>query len=150
MVVAWGQREYESLMDLWSSLAQTDVKALRDDLNSAHCRESCESHRLHLILHFCARTLKRWKNWKVSFSLSLSPVFGVWMFSFRRPVHTVPYSSGPEAHKPVEVEEKLRRPIFSASLSSPSPRSNPTRRRPIKHDSWVGHTLSSQLIGWNG
>ncbi|XP_026197113.1 low density lipoprotein receptor adapter protein 1 isoform X3 [Anabas testudineus] len=44
--------------------------------------------------------------------------------------------AGPEAHKPVEVEEKLRRPIFSASLSSPSPRSNPTRRRPIKHDSW--------------
>ncbi|XP_038581182.1 low density lipoprotein receptor adapter protein 1-like [Micropterus salmoides] len=34
------------------------------------------------------------------------------------------------------MEEKLRRPFFSASLSSPSPRSNPTRRRPIKHDSW--------------
>ncbi|XP_059213062.1 low density lipoprotein receptor adapter protein 1 [Centropristis striata] len=42
----------------------------------------------------------------------------------------------PEAHKPVGMEEKLRRPFFSASLSSPSPRSNPLRRRPIKHDSW--------------
>ncbi|TKS76427.1 Low density lipoprotein receptor adapter protein 1 [Collichthys lucidus] len=42
----------------------------------------------------------------------------------------------PEAHKPVGMEEKLRRPFFSASLGSPSPRSNPTRRRPIKHDSW--------------
>ncbi|XP_030261083.1 low density lipoprotein receptor adapter protein 1 [Sparus aurata] len=42
----------------------------------------------------------------------------------------------PEAHKPGGMEEKLRRPIFAASLSSPSPRSNPTRRRPIKHDSW--------------
>ncbi|XP_045916872.1 low density lipoprotein receptor adapter protein 1 isoform X2 [Micropterus dolomieu] len=42
----------------------------------------------------------------------------------------------PEVHKPVGMEEKLRRPFFSASLSSPSPRSNPTRRRPIKHDSW--------------
>ncbi|XP_070782424.1 low density lipoprotein receptor adapter protein 1 [Enoplosus armatus] len=42
----------------------------------------------------------------------------------------------PEAHKPAGMEEKLRRPFFSASLSSPSPRSNPTRRRPIKHDSW--------------
>ncbi|XP_050927865.1 low density lipoprotein receptor adapter protein 1 isoform X3 [Lates calcarifer] len=41
-----------------------------------------------------------------------------------------------EAHKPVGMEEKLRRPFFSASLSLPSPRSNPTRRRPIKHDSW--------------
>ncbi|XP_040016680.1 low density lipoprotein receptor adapter protein 1 isoform X2 [Gasterosteus aculeatus] len=42
----------------------------------------------------------------------------------------------PEALRPVGSEEKLRRPFFSASLSSPSPRSNPTRRRPIKHDSW--------------
>ncbi|XP_037305303.1 low density lipoprotein receptor adapter protein 1 [Pungitius pungitius] len=42
----------------------------------------------------------------------------------------------PEARRPVGSEEKLRRPFFSASLSSPSPRSNPTRRRPIKHDSW--------------
>uniref|UniRef100_A0A3B4UJA8 Si:dkey-71h2.2 n=1 Tax=Seriola dumerili TaxID=41447 RepID=A0A3B4UJA8_SERDU len=48
------------------------------------------------------------------------------------------------AHKPVGMEEKLRRPFFSASLSSPSPRSNPTRRRPIKHDSWVGHTICLQ------
>ncbi|CAK6962251.1 low density lipoprotein receptor adapter protein 1 isoform X2 [Scomber scombrus] len=42
----------------------------------------------------------------------------------------------PDAHKPAGMEEKLRRPFFSASLSSPSPRSNPSRRRPIKHDSW--------------
>ncbi|KAF7665785.1 hypothetical protein LDENG_00133630 [Lucifuga dentata] len=41
-----------------------------------------------------------------------------------------------EAHKPAFMDEKHRRPLFSASLSSPSPRSNPTRRRPIKHDSW--------------
>ncbi|XP_035000038.1 low density lipoprotein receptor adapter protein 1 isoform X3 [Hippoglossus stenolepis] len=41
------------------------------------------------------------------------------------------------AHKPVRMEERLRsRPFFSAALSSLSPRSNPTRRRPIKHDSW--------------
>ncbi|XP_007552995.1 low density lipoprotein receptor adapter protein 1-B isoform X1 [Poecilia formosa] len=39
-------------------------------------------------------------------------------------------------HKPTAMEEKHRRPFFSASLSSPSPRSNLTRRRPIKHDSW--------------
>ncbi|XP_028996503.1 low density lipoprotein receptor adapter protein 1 isoform X2 [Betta splendens] len=42
----------------------------------------------------------------------------------------------PGTQKSAEMEEKLRRPFFSASLSSPSPRSNPTRRRPIKHDSW--------------
>ncbi|KAK2856290.1 hypothetical protein Q5P01_005025 [Channa striata] len=41
-----------------------------------------------------------------------------------------------ESHKPVGMEERHRRPLFSASLSSPSPRSNPSRRRPIKHDSW--------------
>lgn len=54
-------------------------------------------------------------------------------------VSPTPYRlpSDPEAHKPAGMEEKLRRPIFAASLSSPSPRSNPTRRRPIKHDSWV-------------
>ncbi|XP_026174626.1 low density lipoprotein receptor adapter protein 1 [Mastacembelus armatus] len=48
----------------------------------------------------------------------------------------LPPPSDPEAHKPAGIEEKLRRPFFSASLSLPSPRSNPTRRRPIKHDSW--------------
>ncbi|XP_035472716.2 low density lipoprotein receptor adapter protein 1 isoform X2 [Scophthalmus maximus] len=42
----------------------------------------------------------------------------------------------PAGHKPVGMEERLRRPFFSASLSTSSPRSNPTRRRPIKHDSW--------------
>lgn len=47
----------------------------------------------------------------------------------------------PEPLKPAGVEEKLRRPFFSASLGLPSPRSNPTRRRPIKNDSWVGHIL---------
>ncbi|AWP19948.1 putative low density lipoprotein receptor adapter protein 1-like [Scophthalmus maximus] len=41
-----------------------------------------------------------------------------------------------EGHKPVGMEERLRRPFFSSSLSTSSPRSNPTRRRPIKHDSW--------------
>ncbi|XP_067337636.1 low density lipoprotein receptor adapter protein 1 isoform X3 [Channa argus] len=41
-----------------------------------------------------------------------------------------------ESHTPVGMEERHRRPLFSASLSSPSPRSNPTRRWPIKHDSW--------------
>uniref|UniRef100_A0A8C7YDY2 Si:dkey-71h2.2 n=1 Tax=Oryzias sinensis TaxID=183150 RepID=A0A8C7YDY2_9TELE len=40
------------------------------------------------------------------------------------------------AHNPIGMEEKLRRPFFSALLSSPSPRSNPSRRRPIKLDSW--------------
>lgn len=50
--------------------------------------------------------------------------------------------SDPEPQKPAGVEEKLRRPFFSASLSLPSPRSNPSRRRPIKHDSWVGHVTS--------
>ncbi|KAM9703534.1 low density lipoprotein receptor adapter protein 1 isoform 1-T1 [Menidia menidia] len=48
----------------------------------------------------------------------------------------LPSPTHPAAHKPVGMEDKLRRPFFSASLSSPSPRSNPTRRRPIKHDSW--------------
>jgi len=33
------------------------------------------------------------------------------------------------------MEHKLRKPFFPSFLS-PSPRSN-TRRRPIKHDSWV-------------
>ncbi|KAM4521708.1 low density lipoprotein receptor adapter protein 1 isoform 3-T3 [Odontesthes bonariensis] len=48
----------------------------------------------------------------------------------------LPPPTHPAAHKPVGMEERIRRPFFSASLSSPSPRSNPTRRRPIKHDSW--------------
>ncbi|MEQ2250598.1 hypothetical protein ILYODFUR_002585, partial [Ilyodon furcidens] len=48
----------------------------------------------------------------------------------------LPSPSHPVAHKPTGMGEKPRRPFFSASLSSPSPRSNPTRRRPIKHDSW--------------
>ncbi|XP_017282858.1 low density lipoprotein receptor adapter protein 1 isoform X2 [Kryptolebias marmoratus] len=49
----------------------------------------------------------------------------------------VPSPSHPAAHnKPAGMEEKLRRSFFSASLSSLSPRSNPTRRRPIKLDSW--------------
>ncbi|XP_013888345.1 low density lipoprotein receptor adapter protein 1 isoform X2 [Austrofundulus limnaeus] len=48
----------------------------------------------------------------------------------------VPSPSHPAAHKPTAMEGKLRRSFFSASLSSLSPRSNPTRRRPIKHDSW--------------
>uniref|UniRef100_A0A8B9KRZ8 Si:dkey-71h2.2 n=1 Tax=Astyanax mexicanus TaxID=7994 RepID=A0A8B9KRZ8_ASTMX len=34
------------------------------------------------------------------------------------------------------MEHKLRKPFFTSSIHSTSPRSNPTRRRPIKHDSW--------------
>ena len=49
--------------------------------------------------------------------------------------------SDPEKHKPLGVEDKLRRPYLSTSLSSPTPRNNPARRRPIKHDSWVGCDL---------
>ncbi|XP_060947679.1 low density lipoprotein receptor adapter protein 1 [Limanda limanda] len=49
----------------------------------------------------------------------------------------LPSPTHPAAHKPVRMEERLRsRPFFSAALSSLSPRSNPSRRRPIKHDSW--------------
>lgn len=39
-------------------------------------------------------------------------------------------------YQPVLMEEKVKRPFLAALLSSPLPRSNPTRRRPIKHDSW--------------
>ncbi|XP_072298122.1 low density lipoprotein receptor adapter protein 1 isoform X2 [Eucyclogobius newberryi] len=39
-------------------------------------------------------------------------------------------------HKPVQTGEKVRRPFLATLLHSPLPRSNPTRRRPIKHDSW--------------
>ncbi|XP_031656778.1 low density lipoprotein receptor adapter protein 1-like [Oncorhynchus kisutch] len=42
--------------------------------------------------------------------------------------------SDSEKHQPLEKEEKLRRPFFSMSFSSP--RNKPTRKRPIKHDSW--------------
>ncbi|XP_030201955.1 low density lipoprotein receptor adapter protein 1 isoform X1 [Gadus morhua] len=45
-------------------------------------------------------------------------------------------SADPENIKPAGLEERIRRPFFSASLSLLSPRSNPARRRPIKHDSW--------------
>ncbi|XP_036437562.1 low density lipoprotein receptor adapter protein 1 isoform X1 [Colossoma macropomum] len=34
------------------------------------------------------------------------------------------------------MEHKLRKPCLSTSIHSPSPRNNPARRRPIKHDSW--------------
>lgn len=64
---------------------------------------------------------------------------------FQPPRPHLPPPSDPEALRSVGSEEKLRRPFFSASLSSPSPRSNPTRRRPIKHDSWVGPSYSLQL-----
>lgn len=57
-------------------------------------------------------------------------------FSLSHPY--LPFTLDPEAQRPAGVEEKLRRPFFYTSISSPSPRSNPTRRRPIKHDSWVG------------
>ncbi|KAG7460742.1 low density lipoprotein receptor adapter protein 1 isoform X1 [Megalops cyprinoides] len=41
-----------------------------------------------------------------------------------------------EKHKALSKEEKLRKPFFSASFHSPSPRGHPKQRRPIKHDSW--------------
>ncbi|XP_062406758.1 low density lipoprotein receptor adapter protein 1 [Sardina pilchardus] len=44
--------------------------------------------------------------------------------------------SGSEKNSSLGVDERLRKPFLSASLHSPSPRSNPTKRRPIKHDSW--------------
>ncbi|XP_048107154.1 low density lipoprotein receptor adapter protein 1 isoform X1 [Alosa alosa] len=44
--------------------------------------------------------------------------------------------SGSEKNSSLSVDERLRKPFLSASLHSPSPRSNPTKRRPIKHDSW--------------
>lgn len=50
------------------------------------------------------------------------------------------------AHSPIRMEGKLRRPFFSALLSSPSPRSNPSRRRPIKLDSWVGDSSTFALL----
>uniref|UniRef100_A0A1A8F4Z1 PID domain-containing protein n=1 Tax=Nothobranchius korthausae TaxID=1143690 RepID=A0A1A8F4Z1_9TELE len=50
------------------------------------------------------------------------------------PAASLPHLSSPS--HPAAMEERLRRPFFSASLGSSSPRSNPTRRRPIKHDSW--------------
>ncbi|XP_049613947.1 low density lipoprotein receptor adapter protein 1 isoform X6 [Syngnathus scovelli] len=34
------------------------------------------------------------------------------------------------------ADKMLRRPFLSTSISSPSPRSDPARRRPVKHDSW--------------
>ncbi|KAM9779501.1 low density lipoprotein receptor adapter protein 1 isoform 5-T10 [Syngnathus typhle] len=34
------------------------------------------------------------------------------------------------------ADKMPRRPFLSTSISSPSPRSNPARRRPVKHDSW--------------
>ncbi|XP_057679262.1 low density lipoprotein receptor adapter protein 1 isoform X2 [Corythoichthys intestinalis] len=36
----------------------------------------------------------------------------------------------------VDANKKPRRPFLSTSISSPSPRSNPARRRAFKHDSW--------------
>ncbi|XP_053700172.1 low density lipoprotein receptor adapter protein 1-B isoform X1 [Synchiropus splendidus] len=40
------------------------------------------------------------------------------------------------AESQLPTEQKARRPVFSSSISSPSPRSNPTKRRTFKHDSW--------------
>ncbi|XP_076873042.1 low density lipoprotein receptor adapter protein 1 isoform X2 [Brachyhypopomus gauderio] len=36
----------------------------------------------------------------------------------------------------VLMEHKLKKPFFLSSTPSPSPHSNPARRRPLKHDSW--------------
>nr|XP_013999121.1 unnamed protein product [Salmo salar] len=44
--------------------------------------------------------------------------------------------SDSEKQQPLRKEEKLRRPFFSMSFSSPSPSNKPTRKRPIKHGSW--------------
>lgn len=143
----------ESLEDLGSNSARRDVwKFYRDDLNSACCRESCECHRL---VSMCCRLLNRQTNWQVSL-LSVVCLGVPHPFLLSCPtsyvLSTCRFPLDPEAHKPAGMEEKLRRPFFSASLSSPSPRSNPTRRRPIKHDSWVGHTIWVQgfsfMIRW--
>ncbi|XP_063078720.1 low density lipoprotein receptor adapter protein 1 [Engraulis encrasicolus] len=50
--------------------------------------------------------------------------------------HTSPVSADSEKVPSLSLAERLRKPFLSTSLHSPSPRSNPTKRRPIKHDSW--------------
>ncbi|XP_031437392.1 low density lipoprotein receptor adapter protein 1 isoform X2 [Clupea harengus] len=53
--------------------------------------------------------------------------------------HPHPHShcvSDSEKSTTLSIGERLRKPFLSASLHSPSPRSNPSKRRPIKHDSW--------------
>lgn len=70
-----------------------------------------------------------------------------WSSSLKPAVHLLPlWPSDSETQRPVSVEEKPRRPFFSASISSPAPRSNPTRRRPIKHDSWVGGAIPNSWL----
>lgn len=60
--------------------------------------------------------------------------------------HPSAHSTDAEKSSTLSVEERLRKPFLSTSLHSPSPRSNPTKRRPIKHDSWVS-TTESHLDG---
>ncbi|XP_026853836.2 low density lipoprotein receptor adapter protein 1 isoform X2 [Electrophorus electricus] len=48
------------------------------------------------------------------------------------------------------MAHKLKKPFFLSSLYSPSPHSNPARRRPLKHDSWdtedgLDDTFSSNM-----
>ncbi|XP_054618680.1 low density lipoprotein receptor adapter protein 1 isoform X3 [Dunckerocampus dactyliophorus] len=45
-------------------------------------------------------------------------------------------AADPKACSSVGLDEKLHGPFLSTSISSPTPRSNPARRRPINHDSW--------------
>ncbi|XP_077408409.1 low density lipoprotein receptor adapter protein 1 isoform X3 [Vanacampus margaritifer] len=55
-------------------------------------------------------------------------------------------ADGSNACASAGVDKNLSRPFLSTSISSPSPRSNPTRRRPVKHDSWdVDDGLDDQL-----
>ncbi|XP_051908784.1 low density lipoprotein receptor adapter protein 1 isoform X2 [Hippocampus zosterae] len=49
--------------------------------------------------------------------------------------HRLP-AGGPDACASAGVDEKPRRPFLSTSVGSPSPRVNPARGRPIRHDSW--------------
>ncbi|XP_018599209.1 low density lipoprotein receptor adapter protein 1 isoform X2 [Scleropages formosus] len=43
-----------------------------------------------------------------------------------------------EEHRSLSNEEQLRQPFFPAPFHSPSQHSDPLKRRPVKHDSWVG------------
>ncbi|XP_072538820.1 low density lipoprotein receptor adapter protein 1 isoform X1 [Salminus brasiliensis] len=65
-------------------------------------------------------------------------------------VETKPHCDSEAEKAQALMEHKLRKPFFSSSIHSPSPRSNPTRRRPVKHDSWdvedgLDDTFSSNM-----
>lgn len=159
------REKHESFLgdDLNSVCSRQNCECHRLELMSHFCKSqrdgemTCRSsplssvaptHKLNLpnLVSVCALLFLFFMSGSVSGSLfTLSPLpLSLKHFTLfsRHSSHPHPPSlSDPETHKPNGMEEKLRRPLFSASLSSPSPRSNPTRRRPIKHDSWVGHTL---------